>query len=147
MKRSATAFCLLLLALLWLGSAGPLQASTSGFKIIVHPENRVTTLDRAFVSRAYFKSALTWSDGKPIRPVDLPPDSQAREQFTKDVLKKSLSHLKNYWTQRIFSGTGLPPLQVESTAAMIAYVRAHPAALGYLPADADAGGTKVIQLR
>ena len=58
-----------------------------------------------------------------------------------------MAQLKNYWTQRIFSGTGVPPPQAGSAAAAIAYVLANPGALAYLPADVDPNGAKVVQLR
>lgn len=147
MRRSTTAFCSLALALIWLGSAGSLFASTSEFKVIVHPENHVVTLNRDFLSAAFLKTVVRWSDGKSIRPIDLPADSPAREHFTREVLKKGVGQLKNYWTQRIFSGTGVPPPQAESAAAAIAYVLANPGALAYVPADVDPRGARVVPLR
>jgi ABC-type phosphate transport system substrate-binding protein len=145
--RSTTALCSLALVLVWLGFAGSLLASTSEFKVIVHPQNQVTTLSRDFVRAAFLKTAVTWSDGKPIRPIDLPAGSPAREFFTREVFKKDLAQLKNYWTQRIFSGTGVPPPQAGSPAAAIAYVLANPGALAYLPADADPQGARVVPIR
>jgi ABC-type phosphate transport system substrate-binding protein len=142
-----TAVCSLALALVWLGSAGSLRAGTSEFKVIVHPQNHLATLSRDFVRAAFLKTVVTWNDGKPIRPIDLPADSPAREFFTREVFKKDVAQLKNYWTQRIFSGTGVPPPQAESPAAAIAYVLANPGALAYLPADVDPSGAKVVPLR
>jgi ABC-type phosphate transport system substrate-binding protein len=145
--RSTTALCSLALVLVWLGSAGSLFASTSEFKVIVHPENHAVTLSRDFLSAAFLKTAVIWNDGKPIRPIDLPVDSPARESFTREVLKKGVGQLKNYWTQRIFSGTGVPPPQAASTAAAISYVLANPGALAYVPADVDPGGARVVPVR
>jgi hypothetical protein len=54
---------------------------------------------------------------------------------------------KIYWNQQIFSGKGVPPPEADSTAAAVAYVLANPGAIAYLPADADPGRVKVIEVR
>jgi ABC-type phosphate transport system substrate-binding protein len=139
----------LVLVLALLGLAGPASslAGKDAFKVIVHPDNPATSVDREFVRRAYLKKATHWSHGGKIRPIDLPSGAAARDRFTRDVLKKTPAQLRSYWSQQIFSGKGVPPATSDSTAAAIAYVLANPGALAYIPADVDPGGAKVIELR
>jgi hypothetical protein len=96
---------------------------------------------------AYLKKAKEWSGDGTVRPVDLSTKFQIRVKFTRDVLKKTPAQLKNYWNQQIFSGKGVPPPEAESTSAVIKYVLANPGAVGYIPANVDPGGAKVIAVK
>ena len=117
------------------------------YQVIVHPDNTVNELDRSFLRDAYLKKVSTWSSGETLRPVDLVKKFPARETFARQILKKSLAQLKQYWNQQIFSGKGVPPPEVASEAAMIAYVLANKGAIGYLPAGAAPGRAKVVKVK
>jgi ABC-type phosphate transport system substrate-binding protein len=135
------------LVALVLSIASAADNGSSRFKIIVHPDNRVDSLSRDFLRNAYLKKSTTWSHGGTIRPVDLSSKLPVRDQFTHEVIRKTPAQLKTYWNQQIFSGKGVPPPEVESAAAAIAYVLANPGAVGYLPADADPGKAKVVRIK
>jgi ABC-type phosphate transport system substrate-binding protein len=122
-------------------------ASGEDYQVIVHPDNPTSEIERRFLRDAYLRKASAWDSGTVLRPIDLTPRFAVRERFVHDVLKKSSLQLKNYWTQQIFSGKGVPPPEVETTASVIAYVLANPGAVGYLPRDADPGGAKVIRVK
>jgi hypothetical protein len=51
-----------------------------------------------------------------------------------------------YWQQQIFSGRGVPPLELSTETAVVEYVRAHPGAVGYVSAGADIRGLKVVEV-
>lgn len=137
----------LLLATIWLSSASASVAGDHAFQLIVHPDNAVTSLSRDFVRDAFLKKASRWPGGGAIRPVDLPRSLAARKSFSEEVLRKSLVQLRSYWSQRIFSGTGVPPPEAESASAAVAYVLANPGAVAYLPLGTDVGRAKVISLK
>ncbi len=130
--------------MIWFGLASPSSAGVNDFKIIVHPANPITVVGREFLRSAFLKKATHWSDGKRIRPIDLARALRIRDLFTQEVLGRTPTQLKSYWSQRIFSGTGVPPPEASSVAAAVAYVVANPGAVAYLPVDADPGQTKVI---
>jgi len=122
-------------------------ATDDGYKLVVHPDNPVSEVDRDFVRDAFLKKALEWPNGQTIRPVDLSDSFPAHDRFARTMLRKTPSQLKSYWNQQIFSGKGVPPPSADTTAAMIAYVLANPGALGYLPSDANPGSLKVVGVR
>jgi ABC-type phosphate transport system substrate-binding protein len=129
------------------GVAGSSAASDDEFKVIVHPENHIHAIDKDFLRSAFLKTAIRWTqDGKPIRPIELAEGNPARSRFTQAVLGKTPAQRRNYWVQRIFSGTAVPPPDAESPAAVIAYVVANPGALGYIPASLDPGRAKVVEV-
>jgi ABC-type phosphate transport system substrate-binding protein len=122
-------------------------AEDDAFKIIVHPENPVTDIERALLRDAFLKKATAWPGGRAFRPIGLTAKHPARERFVVDVLKKTTAQLKSYWTQLIFSGKGIPPPESDSVARVIAYVIANPGAVAFVPANADVGKAKVIEIR
>jgi hypothetical protein len=117
------------------------------FLVIVHPDNPVDAVDAAFLRSAYLRKADAWEHGPAIDPLDLTPRFPARARFAQKVLRKSLPQLRAYWHQQIFSGKGTPPPQVDSVGDAVAHVIAHRGAVAYLPADADPGDAKVVDLR
>lgn len=120
--------------------------SSSSYRVIVHPSNPTVKVDKAFLARAFLKKVADWPDGQVIRPVDLPQDSSTRSVFADDVLNRSVSAVKAYWQQMIFSGRRLPPPELASDEAVIRYVMMHPGAVGYVSARADIGETKIVQV-
>jgi ABC-type phosphate transport system substrate-binding protein len=125
-------------------AARPVHAGGDGFKVIVHPENPVREVDRAFLRRAYLKKATDWN-GETVRPIDL--KHPVRDRFTSGVIGKTPAQLRSYWNQQIFSGKGVPPPEADSAEAVVAYVVAHRGAVGYLPASADIGKARVVTVR
>jgi hypothetical protein len=136
-----------IIALVLATSAITGRAADERFKVIVHPGNSIAWIERAFLCNAYLKKEIEWSDGSTILPVDLATRYSVRDQFTHEVLRKTSAQLKNYWNQRIFSGKGTPPPEARVIADVIAYVLANHGAVGYIPAEVDPGGAKVIEVR
>jgi ABC-type phosphate transport system substrate-binding protein len=122
-------------------------ASADDFKIIVHPENRVSDIDRAVLRNAFLKKATSWPGGRGFRPIGLTSKFSERSHFVVEVLKKTPAQLKSYWNQQIFSGKGIPPPEADSVASIVAYVVANPGAVAFVPASADVGKAKVITIR
>jgi ABC-type phosphate transport system substrate-binding protein len=146
MRRAcAISFCLVC-AIIWLAPVSGSRAVSEQFKVIVHPSNPVTSVERQFLRDAYLKYVTSWKHGEALRPIDLTRRFPARESFTEHVLQKSVAQLRNYWVQAIFSGKGVPPPETDTTATVIAYVLAQPGAVAYLPADVNPGGAKVVRL-
>lgn len=137
---------LILLALVMFGATSSTAAEV-GFKVIVHPDNPVTQLDRKFVRDAYLKKAVDWNHGATIRPIDLANPGNVRERFIHEVLNKSPTQLRNYWNQQIFSGKGVPPPQAKSPENVVAFVTANPGAIGFIPASASVGNAKVVTVK
>ena len=59
--------------------------------------------------------------------------------------QRSVPAVKNYWQSMIFSGRGTPPPEAQLPDQVLAFVRADPGAVGYVPADTELGeGVKVL---
>jgi ABC-type phosphate transport system substrate-binding protein len=124
----------------------PAGSALRTYRIIVHPQNPMEKVDRRFLAQAFLKKVTDWPHGETIHPVDLPPDSMTRRLFVEDVLRRSVGAVKSYWQQRIFSGRGLPPPELDSEEAVISYVLSHPGAVGYVSERADTSAVKILSV-
>lgn len=123
------------------------EAAAEELKVVVHPENPVTEVSRSFLREAFLKKSTRWTRGDAIRPIDLTRKNRARDRFTREVVKKTPAQLKSYWSQQIFSGKGVPPPEADTATSVVAYVLANKGAVGYLPADAETHGVKVVKVK
>jgi len=126
-------------------SALPARGGDPEFKVIAHPD-RPGQVERAFLADAFLKNVTRWSDDVAIRPVDQRPDSPARKRFSELVLRRSVAAVKTYWQQRIFSGRGVPPPELDSDEAVVRYVEAHEGAVGYVAGTTPVGKAKIVAL-
>jgi hypothetical protein len=117
------------------------------YRVIVHPGNADTSVERTFLAHAFLKKTTTWSDGETIRPVDLLGNSPVRRRFSEDVLERPVSAVRSYWQQLIFSGRGVPPPELDNDEAVVRYVIRHPGAVGYVSGSADVRNAKILGVR
>jgi ABC-type phosphate transport system substrate-binding protein len=121
--------------------------SAPAYRVIVHPDNPITSVTRDFLIDAFLKRTTRWSDGEAIRPVDQRADSLVRRYFSEHILQRSVAAVKSYWQQRIFSGRELPPPELDSDEAVVGYVLKHRGALGYVSGSAKLERAKVVQVQ
>lgn len=117
-------------ALLTVPPAVPAQS----FVVIVNASNPVDTIERDHLSQIFLKRVYAWPTGSAAQPIDLPMDAPSRETFSRSVLRKSLSAVRAYWQQQIFSGRDVPPVEKATDAEMIAAIKSAPEAVGYVSA-------------
>ncbi len=134
-------------------SAGILLAATSlpagepaSYRVMLNASNPVTSMARSQVSSLFLKNVSVWPDGRPVLPVDLTEDSPTRQTFSKDIHRRSVAAIKSFWQQKIFSGREVPPPELPSDAEVIAYVKAHAGAVGYVAQTPSDSGVKVLNI-
>ncbi len=77
-------------------------------------------------------------------PISFNEKSALRDEFFTKACKKDPVQVKAMWGKLIFTGTGTPPSEVDTAAAMKKAIAADPNAVGYIDKkDADAS-VKVI---
>ena len=148
MSTSRAKATLLILVLVFTAAVGARAASgADGFRIIVNPDNPVGSLDRRFLTDVYLKKTTRWASDEAIRPVDLGPGSPVRRVFSDDVLKRSVSAIKSYWQQMVFSGRGVPPPELDNDGQVVRFVLKNRGAIGYVSDGADVAGAKIVPVR
>lgn len=137
----------LVVALLVMSRGNASTAPDGAFKIIANPQVSADAVDRDFVRDAYLKKSTEWPNGDTLHPIDLAAKFREHDRFTEQVIRKTPAQLRTYWNQQIFSGKGVPPPEADAVEDVIDYVVSTKGAIGYVPADADAGKAKVLKLR
>lgn len=148
----APPFALAIVVAAVLGASGGVRPaaadaeSAAAYVVIVHASNPAERLERRFVSDAFLKKRVRWSDDKVIRPVDRGPRAAIRARFSRVVLGRSVEAVRRYWSQRVFSGSGVPPPELDSDDAILRYVASTPGAIGYVSSDAALAEVKIVTL-
>lgn len=144
-KLSKSSFFVALAAILLAAVLPPVFAQT-GFKVIVHKDNPVTSLSKDDFSNMLLKKKTRWDHGAPVSPADLDAKSTVRADMSKDVHGRSVSSIKNFWQRQIFSGREVPPPEMPSDADMVSFVARDSGAIGYVSPGALLSGVKVITI-
>ena len=127
-----------LAVLLWASSA-----RAHDLLVIVNSSVEVRSLTASEVSSIYLLKSTVWPDGARIVPVNREAASEARERFSRTVLRQDNAVLSAYWNEMHFKGR-LPPLIQESDQAVLAFVQKVPGALGYIDAATAPVNVKVV---
>ena len=117
------------------------------FLVIINSSNSIKSLDRQFLSDIYFKRVSHWVNDGTITPVDLKPDSPVRREFSEAILSRSVSGIRNYWQQLIFSGRDVPPPELSDDNEVIQFVRNNRGAIGYVSRLPENNGVKIIDIK
>jgi ABC-type phosphate transport system substrate-binding protein len=113
--------------------------------IVVNSTNTVSVMRREQVARIFAREVVAWDNGEEILPVDQLERSPSRVTFAREVQRQTVSSLKTYWQQRIFSGNESPPPERVSDSDVLTYVRSNAGAIGYVVDGTDLGtGVKAV---
>ena len=140
MKRSISAVLLLI-------TLAALPALAADFQLVANNGVSTSSLTKSAASAIFLKKTLKWDDGTPIVVADQNDKSPVRDAFTTFVHGKSVAAIKSFWQQQIFSGRDVPPVEQASDAAVLAFVRSTPGAVGYISAKTPATGVKVLEVK
>lgn len=137
-RATLVAACLAACAGLLPATAADVPSSANvEWKVIVHPANPNRALTREKLERIYRRRMHFWPDGSPIVALNLPSEDPLRRAFTEQALRASEGDMATYWNRQYFQGNS-PPVVLQSSRAVRAYVAATPGAIGYVLApDVD----------
>lgn len=111
--------------------------------VIVHPANG-DAIDKDMVAKVFLGKTKSWSSGTSVVPLNQKEGSGIRSGFDEDVLGKSSSQVKSYWSKLMFTGKGTPPKELDSGSAVKSAVASDPAAIGYIDASEVDDSVKVV---
>jgi ABC-type phosphate transport system substrate-binding protein len=137
---------LVLVAAIFLSTAEAPQARPAiPFRVIAHPSVAASSVSRAELSAIFLRRRRSWRDGTDVRPVEPPARSRVREEFSRAVHGKNVAYVTRYWHRVIFAGRGVPPEELASDAAVLAFVKSHRGAIGYIDGATPLGdGVKIL---
>ena len=115
---------------------GAARLAAQDFAVIVNEAVPLTSVTTEDLSRLFQKRATRWANGLSAEPVDQTEQAGVRERFSQAVFAKSVDQVKTWWQTQIFSGRGVPPVELSGDQAVIGFVQSHAGAVGYVSAAA-----------
>ena len=124
---------LLLLASLSLLFAASATAG-EGIAIVVNKQNQQTLTERD-VKNIYSDIVTEWDNGKRIKVLNLPVDSDARETFSQRLFGESAQRMAAAESNRKITNTIKNPSSTKSDRLVVKLVSRNPDAIGYIPLE------------
>ncbi len=119
-------------------------ASFADLVVITNKNMPITSLSADEINRIYLGKTKFLPNGVKVIPVDQATGSSAREKFYTNVIKKSDTEVKSYWSRVIFTGQGYPPIQESDDTAVKDLVSKNPNCMGYVDRSVVDGSVKVV---
>lgn len=116
------------------------------FKVIVNSGNPISSISKTKLSKIFLKKTTQWDNGDEVLVVDQKEKSEVRDKFSHAVHGKSAANIKKYWMKAIFSGSDNPPPIKKSDKEVIEFVKENANAIGYVAANANTEGVKIIEI-
>ncbi|MGZ8456836.1 MAG: phosphate ABC transporter substrate-binding protein [Gemmatirosa sp.] len=121
--------------------ATPAAARAQAYVVVVNAAGPAA-LSKSDVSNAFLKK------GGALVAVDQSKGAKVRDAFSKDVLGRPAAAVATYWQQQIFAGKDVPPSEKGDDAAVLAFVKGNPKAIGYVAAGTELGaGVKAVTVQ
>ena len=117
------------------------------FVVIVNNANPVATLTQAELRRIFMKQSRMWPHGEPMVPVDWDSTHYLRAVFSKDVLKRSVREMAEYWVQQSMTQGLTPPSTQRSARAVLRFVASVPGAISYVPPSEVDDTVRVVAVK
>ncbi|MBV8466182.1 MAG: phosphate ABC transporter substrate-binding protein [Burkholderiales bacterium] len=96
------------------------------------------------VTPIFLGKSVNFANGSPVAPVFLSESDPLREKFDSEVLKKSETELKAYWSKMAFTGRAMAPHEYPSAAEIKKAVAGNPKLVGYIDSAEVDGSVKVL---
>lgn len=119
-------------AALALSAVTAATAAAQSYVVVVNDAVPATSLAATELEKVFERTATRWPNGVLAEPVDEADGSALRERFSQDVFHKSTTQMKAYWQTQIFSGRTVPPLELQTEQAVLAFVQTHAGAIAYV---------------
>jgi ABC-type phosphate transport system substrate-binding protein len=111
--------------------------------VIVSSKNANSALNMDQTEKLFLGKINAFPDGSTAIPMDLPKGTE-RDTFYSNVTGKNSSQLKAYWSKQVFTGSGQPPKETESSQEMVNLVGKNPNLLGYIDKAAVNSSVKIL---
>lgn len=122
------------------------QVTAADFVLITNKANATASISKQDAKKIFLGKKTTWEDGSKIEILIL-PDSTAHKPFIKTVVGKSPSQFEMFWKKAVFTGTGIPPLELKDASALKDAVSAKPGTISYLPPEQLDATVKKLDIR
>lgn len=148
MNKAPKKFLFAVVMLFTLAAIHPMAAALSidaRLVVITHPDTADDSVKADFIQNVYLGKTSKWKSGVKADPATL-KGGEIHDIFLKDLVGKSDSQFSTFWKKMVFTGKGKPPKEFDDEAAMVAFVKSTPGAIGYVSSSAPVEGVKVLKV-
>lgn len=131
------------LMLLW---ASVPAAEGQSFVIVVNKANPVKSLSVTELRRIFMKQTRMWPHAESMVPVDWDATSEIRQEFSRQVLNRSVREMAEFWVQQSVTQGLAPPSTQKSSRAVLRFVASVPGAISYMPPDEVDDSVNTVKL-
>jgi ABC-type phosphate transport system substrate-binding protein len=114
--------------------------------VVVNKANS-STLDQKIVQRIFLGKDKKFPDGSPLKAINQSADSATRANFDEQILGRNSSQVSAYWSKLVFTGKGVPPMELPNDQAVIDKVASTPDAIGYVDSASVTDSVTVINIK
>lgn len=125
MNKLTQAFILLLL-LAFSASA------KADFYLVANNSIGIESLDKSEIKSIFLGRKKLWPNKSLISTCYLSPDHAVTQVFFSAIIKKDHASFVRYWNKKLFSGSGNPPIVVESVDDLFIYVKRNKGAICFI---------------
>ncbi len=111
--------------------------------IIVNKGVSISKMKKSELRPIFQTTKTSWAGGKAL-PLNLPASDSSRRGFDAAVLGLDPDRVARYWVDRKIRGGNPGPKNISSASLIVKIVGAKKGAIGYVPASAVGGNTKII---
>lgn len=121
--------------------------STMAEVVVVVNKANSSTLDQKIVQRIFLGKDKKFPDGSPLKAINQSADSATRANFDEQILGRNSSQVSAYWSKLVFTGKGVPPMELPNDQAVIDKVASTPDAIGYVDSASVTDSVTVINIK
>ncbi len=107
--------------------------SAESIVVVTNSQNKNLNLSRQEIRNLFMGGALSVD----LKAVALPAENHTRVLFNTKVVGLTEARIQSYWAQMRFSGRKKPPVELNSEAKVLQYLKENPESVGYISADAQ----------
>lgn len=110
----------------------PLTSMCTDLVVVANAKSGIDKMSREEVVFVFMGRWRQLPSGIVAQPVDLPVDSPERTAFYRQLVYKSPSEIKAYWSRLVFSGSARPPVSPETHEEQMRILALTQGAVGYI---------------
>lgn len=99
--------------------------------IIVNAKSTVQTLTKKEIKNIFLGEIKSFPNGNPAKPVVQPIGTPSRTAFMNKIIQKNENRWRAHWARLLFTGKGIPPLELEKSDDLLEVIARKKGAIGY----------------
>lgn len=106
-----------------------------GVIVIVNNGNAETEIKQSTLKSYYRGQQTMWKDNNKIVPCHPKGDTPQAKAFYSEIMETTKDKFDRYWTKKLFSGSGTPPMVFMVDEQIVKIVSQVPGGIGIISAD------------